>query len=47
MGVLLRATSTVGPATTFHGELIGTYSTGMKRRVDFSQAVAPQPAEIW
>jgi ABC-2 type transport system ATP-binding protein len=38
-GVVERLLDTVGLATRFRGALIGTYSTGMKRRVEIARAL--------
>jgi ABC-2 type transport system ATP-binding protein len=42
-----RLLDTVGLATTFRGALIGTYSTGMKRRVEIARALMGRPKVLF
>ena len=42
-----RLLDTVGLATTFRGALIGTYSTGMKRRVEIARALMGHPKVLF
>jgi ABC-2 type transport system ATP-binding protein len=46
-GEVERLLDTVGLAATFRGALIGTYSTGMKRRVEIARALMGHPKVLF